>query len=150
MAASRKHKYRLAALSGMEPDCCAAPDEPMRPLNASWDDGCLTGRLRNWTHLSRMYYREATALSNLADNMLHTARARVDSARRACGTVDPANKRGMLRLRRWLSGCDKLLADTAAQYAEAENSSKEASKCRREADMLACGMHRHFPDERFV
>ena len=108
------------------------------------------GRLVNRLRLSRTRRREGAALEKLADNMLGNARMQVGSARRAFSTADPADKRGILRLHRSLSDCGRLLADTAAQYAEAENSRKEASRLGLEADMLACGMHRHFPDRRFA
>ena len=107
-------------------------------------------RLIKHCRMSRTLYREATALGGLAGSMLGNARMRVCSARRALGAADPADKRGILRLHRSLSDCARLLADTAAQYAEAENSGKEAARHGREADVLACGMHRHFPDWRLA
>lgn len=107
-------------------------------------------RLKKHCRLSRTLWREEAALEKLADSMLCNARTRVGSARRAFGAADPTNKRGILRLSRSLSECGRILADTAAQYAEARNSRKEAARHGREADMLACGMHRHFPDRRFA
>ena len=107
-------------------------------------------RLKKHCRLSGTLCREGAALERLAGSMLGNARTQVGSARRAFGAADPADKRGILRLRRSLSECGRLLADTAAQYAEAENSRKEAARHGREADMLACGMHRHFPDRRFA
>ena len=75
------------------------------------------GWLVNHPRLSGTLCCEGAAPEKLAGGMLY--RTRVGSARRAFVTADPASKRDILY--RSLSECG-ILADAAAQYAEAENS----------------------------